>query len=224
MILMGANISLEPFDVNVGINNVPFKVRSSFRGIPNRLFSDDRGLVKARAKGLDLYKENHFVQFILDWDSILQDVNASSGVRSLLEFPEKSFRISFNVLWPKIAISSTELNLGETMSQSILLNETINYLKGKGFEIVNSNNADFVISISSNTNKGVASRTMHTSMLEYEFVVKTSTDKVIFQKQARAIKGVQASFSTAGVNAYERCLDDFKWEVLRGFLKFLEGE
>ena len=223
MILMGTNISLEPFDVNVGIKNAPFKVRSSFRGIPNRLFSDESGLVKARAKGLDLYKENHFVQFILDWDSILQDVNASSGLKSLLEFPEKSFRISFNVLWPKIAINSTESNLGETMSQSILSNETINYLKGNGFEIVDSNNADFIISISSNTNKGVANRTMHTSMLEYEFVVKTSTGKVIYQKQDRALKGVQSSFESAGINAYERCLDDFKWDVLKGFMSYLEG-
>ena len=109
------------------------------------------------------------------------------------------------------------------MSQSILLNETINYLKGNGFEIVDSNNADFIISISSNTNKGVANRTMHTSMLEYEFVVKTSTGKVIYQKQDRALKGVQSSFESAGINAYERCLDDFKWDVLKGFMSYLEG-
>ena len=47
---------------------------------------------------------------------------------------------------------------------------------------------------------------------------------MIYQKQERALKGVQASFPTAGINAYERSLDDFKWDVLRPFLKYLEGE
>jgi len=224
LVLMGSDISLEPFDVFVGNKNVPFKIRSSFKGIPNRVLSDENGFVKARANSFDIYRKDHFVQFILDWKEILNGANASVWLKSLLDFPQRSFKISLNTLWPKIAINSTELNLGETMSQSILLNETINYLKGKGFEIVDSKNADFIISISANTNKGVANNTMHTSILEYEFEVKNTSGKVIYQKQDRAIKGVQASFSTAGINAYERCLDDFKWEVLRGFLKFLEGK
>ena len=224
LVLMGSAISLEPFDVFVGNSNVPFKIRSSFKGFPNRILSDENGYLKARANSFDIYRKDHFVQFILDWEGILNDANASVWLKSLLDLPQRSFKISLNTLWPKIAINSTELNLGETMSQSILLNETINYLKGKGFEIVDSKNADFVISISANTNMGVANNTMHTTMLEYEFIVKNTSGKVIYQKQDRAIKGVQASFSTAGINAYERCLDDFKWEVLRGFLRFLEGE
>jgi hypothetical protein len=62
---------------------------------------------------------------------------------------------------------------------------------------------------------------MHTSLLEYEFIVKSPSGSSIYQIQKRELKGVQASFYTAGINAYERCLDDFKWDVLRDFLKSL---
>jgi len=224
VILMGSDISLEPFDVSVGASNIPFKIRSSFKGAPDRVLSDANGLAKVRVQGVDVYKKEHFVQFSLDWDRILTDANASTWLKSLLDFPENSFTFTLNTLWPKIVISSKELNLGESMSQSILLNEVTNYLKGKDFEIVDVSDADLLISISANTNKGLTNNRMHTAMLEYEFVVKDSSGKVIYQKQERALKGVQASFPTAGINAYERSLDDFKWDVLRPFLKYLEGE
>ena len=224
VILMGSDISIEPFDVYVGAANIPFKIRSSFKGAPDRVSSDANGLAKVRVQGVDVYKKEHFVQFTLDWDGILIDANASAWLKSLLDFPENSFTFTLNTLWPKIAISSKELNLGESMSQSILLNESTNYLKGKGFDIVNISDADLLIDISANTNKGLTNNRMLTSMLEYEFVVKDSSGKVIYQKQERALKGVQASFSTAGINAYERSLDEFKWDVLRPFLKYLEGE
>jgi hypothetical protein len=164
------------------------------------------------------------VQFILDWEGMLKAASPSDWIRSLVDFPESSFKISVSPVWPKVSISTEELNLGESMSQSILLNESTNYLKGKGFNIVDSSEADLLISISANTNKGLTNNRMHTAMLEYEFVVKNSSGKVIYQKQERALKGVQASFLTAGVNAYERSLDEFKWDVLRPFLKYLEGE
>ena len=224
VVLMGSDISLEPFDVYIGKANVPFKIRSSFKGVPNQVLSNDDGFVKVRAQEMNVYRKNHFVSFTLDWDGMLKEANASPWLNTLLDFPENSFKITVNTLWPKIAISSEELNLGESMSQSILLNEATNYLKEKDFEIVDISEADLLISISANTNKGLTNNRMHTAMLEYEFVVKNSSGKVIYQKQERALKGVQASFLTAGVNAYERSLDEFKWDVLRPFLKYLEGE
>ena len=45
----------------------------------------------------------------------------------------------------------------------------------------------------------------------------------IEQKKERA-KGVQSNFPSAGINAYERSLDDFKWDILRPFIKQLVGE
>lgn len=223
LILMGTDISLEPFDVNIGNAGIPFKIRTSFKGAPNTIFSNSSGLLQVRVNGMDVYRKEHFVQFILDWDQMLTDANASTWLQSLLKFPERTYKISLKTLWPTIAISSTELNLGKTMSQSILLNETTNYLKEKGFTIVAENKADFIISISADTKKGQTNNTMHTAMLEYEFVVKNRADKTTYQKQERALKGVQANYHSAGVNAYERCLDDFKWTVLRNYLKYLEG-
>ena len=45
-----------------------------------------------------------------------------------------------------------------------------------------------------------------------------------FQEQKRELKGVQSNFPSAGINAYERSLDDFKWDILRPFIKQLVGE
>ena len=224
VILMGSDISLEPFDVYIGKTNVPFKIRSSFKGAPDRVFSDKSGFVKVRVSGMGAYKEEHFVQFTLDWNGLLRDADASAWLMALLDFPDNSFKITIRSLWPKIAISSEELNLGEPMSQSILLNEAINYLKEKGFEIVDSTEADFLISISANTNRGLTNNRMHTAMLQYEFVVKENSGKIICQQQERELKGVQASFPTAGINAYERSLDDFRWDVLRPFVRSLMNE
>ena len=221
LILMGSDISSESFDVFVGKKNVPFKIRSSLTGVPSRILTDESGYLKVQANSLDVYKKQHFVEFILDWKEVL---NNSVWLLPLLDLPEKSIKINLNILWPKISVNSTELNLGDTMSQPILLNETINYLNGKGFELVDEKNADLIIFISANTKEGLTNNTIHTSMLAYEFLVNETSGKVIYQHQNRAIKGVQASFETAGINAYERSIDDFKWDVLRGFLKYLEGK
>jgi hypothetical protein len=116
------------------------------------------------------------------------------------------------------------LNLGEPMVHGVLLNATTNYLKEKGFEIVAQEQADYLINITANTHRGLKTNRMHTAILQYEFEVKDAQQKVIYQRQELELKGVQASFPTAGVNAYERSTDEFKWDVLRAFLKHLEGK
>ena len=224
IVLMGTDISLESFDVSVGKSIIPFKIRSSFRGVPNLVYSDDEGFVKIRVQGMDVYKKEHFIQFTLDWDLLVAEANASPWLRSFIDFPDNSFKITVNTIWPSIYISSEELNLGKEMSQSILLNETINYFTAKGFYIGTADEADFSVYIKANTDQGLTNNKIYTSMLAYEFIVKDSVGKVIYQQQEREIKGVQANFSSAGINAYERSLDDFKWDVLRRFFKFLEGE
>lgn len=129
-----------------------------------------------------------------------------------------------NLVWPKISITSEELNLGQECGQSILLNESINYFQDKGFEIVDDSNADYQISIKSNTFKGLTNNRMHSALLQYEFVVKDSSSNIVFQEQKRELKGVQSNFPSAGINAYERSLDDFKWGILSPFIKQLVGE
>ena len=137
---------------------------------------------------------------------------------------KSSFKILVIPVWPKVSISSVELNLGQEFGQSILLNEALNYFQEKGFEFVDSAHADYQINIKANTLRGLTNNRMHTALLQYEFVVKDASGKVMYQQQKRELKGVQATFPTAGINAYERSLDDFKWDVLRPFLKQLEGE
>ena len=222
--LIGSDFTLESFDLSMGKGNIPFKIRSSFKGVPDRVFSNDDGIVKVCVQSMDVYRKEHFVKFILDWEGMLKAASPSDWIRNLVHFPESSFKISVTPVWPKVSISSEELNLGQEFGQSILLNEAINYFQDKGFEIVDDSQADYLISISANTLRGLINNRMHTALLQYEFVVKDGLGKLIYQQQERELKGVQASFPTAGINAYERSLDDFKWDVLRPFLKHLEGE
>ena len=134
------------------------------------------------------------------------------------------FSCSGSRVLPKISIISNELNLGQECAQSILLNESLNYFQDKGFEIVEDTNADYQISIKSNTYKGLTNNRMHSALLQYEFCVKDTSGNMVFQQQKRELKGVQSNFPSAGINAYERSLDDFKWDILRPFIKQLEGE
>jgi hypothetical protein len=64
---------------------------------------------------------------------------------------------------------------------------------------------------------------MHTALLHYKFEVFDVHGNLVFQKQMRELKGVQASFPTAGINAYQRSLENFEWDALRLFIEFLEG-
>ena len=224
VVIMGNANSLEPIEVSIAKYDVPFKLRSSITGTPSSIRSDKEGVLSINIHNADGYKESNFVQFSLDWELMLRDANASIWLRSLLDFPENTFKVSINTLWPKIAIFSEELNLGIPMTQSVLLNETSAYLQKKGFDIVAPTSADFLISISANTNRGLTNNRMHTAMLQYDFVVTNSLGTVVYQQHKMELKGVQASFPTAGVNAYERSIEKFKWVVLREFLKYLEGE
>ena len=222
--LIGSDLTLESFAIATGKGNVPFKIRSSFKGIPDRVLSKADGVVEVRAQSMDVYRKEHFVQFTLDWEGMLKTASPSDWTRSLLNFPESSYKISVYPVWPKVSISSEELNLDQEFGQSILLNEALNYFQDKGFEMVDDSHADYRINIKANTHKGSTNNLMHTALLQYEFVVQDDSEKLIYQQQKRELKGVQSSFSTAGINAYERSLDDFKWDVLRSFLKQLEGE
>ena len=223
-VLMGKSSQVNMFEVFVEKPNLPFKVRSTFKQIPEYTLSNEAGFIKVEAAKADVYRKDHFVQFTFDWEGILRDANASYWLRSLLDFPEKSFKMTLTALMPKIAVASTELNLGEQLSQKILLNQTSNFLKDKGFEIVEEAEADYLIFITANTHRGLTNNRMHTALLQYEFEVKNQQQMVVYQRQEMELKGVQASFPTAGVNAYERSTDEFRWDVLRGFLKYLEGE
>ena len=137
---------------------------------------------------------------------------------------ESSFKISITPVWPKISITSEELNLGQECAQSILLNESLNYFQDNGFEIVDDTYADYQINIKANTYRGLTNNRMHSALLQYEFVVKDASGNIVFQHQKRELKGVQSNFPSAGINAYDRSLDDFKWDILRPFIKQLVGE
>ena len=223
-ILMGNNGRVNSFEVFVQKPNLPFKVRSTFKNAPEHTNSNENGFLQIETSGADVYRKDHFVQFTFDWEGVLRDANASNWLRTLLDFPEKSFKISLTALMPKIAITSTELNLGEALSQKNLLHQTSNFLKDKGFDIVEDAEADYLIYIKSNTHRGLTNNRMHTAILQYEFEVKNKQQKLVYKRQEMELKGVQASFPTAGVNAYERSVDEFRWDVLRGFLKYLEGK
>ena len=222
--LIGSDLSLESFDIYIGKENIPFKIRSSFKGSPDYMLSNSSGVVKVSAQSMDVYRKEHFVNFILDWDAMLKAASPSDWIRDLVDFPESSFKISVTLVWPKISITSEELNLGQECAQSILLNESLNYFQDKGFEIVDETNADYQINIKSNTYRGLTNNRMHSALLQYEFVVKDASGNIVFQQQKRELKGVQSNFPSAGINAYERSLDDFKWDILRPFIKQLVGE
>lgn len=223
IVLMGKDISLEDFIVDVSSSGLPFKVRSSMKGIPDVLISDETGLLTAKASEIDVYKKEHFISLVFDWKSLIEETSKEAWIISLLDFPEKTFEIKLNAIWPKLSLNSEELNLGEPMQQAILLNTASNYFRNKGFELVEASEADYKISIQSNTSRGLHNNRMHTALLYYQFDVRDASGKLIFQHQMRELKGVQASFPSAGINAYERSLEDFTWDALRPFIKFLEG-
>ena len=223
LILMGQNKVPHSFRVFVGCEYLPFKVRSSFRDAPAHTLSDAKGFINIQVSDADVYRTDHFIQFTFDWEGLIREANASNLVASLLDFPENVFKINLESAMPKMFVSSSELNLGEPMVHGVLLNATTNYFKEKGFEIVAQEQADYLINITANTHRGLKTNRMHTAILQYEFEVKDAQQKVIYQRQELELKGVQASFPTAGVNAYERSTDEFKWDVLRAFLKHLEG-
>lgn len=223
IVLMGKDISLEEFEVDVTSVGLPFKVRSSMKGIPDQLSSNDDGLLVIQASAIDVYRKEHFIHLQFDWKSLIEETTAESWVISLLDFPEKTFEIKVNAIWPKLAINSEELNLGEPMDQAILLNASSNFFRKKGFEFVDASEADYIISIQANTSRGLHNNRMHTALLYYQFEVNDASGELVFQKQMRELKGVQASFPSAGINAYERSLEDFSWDVLRPFIKLLEG-
>lgn len=221
--LIGSESNLNLFDLAVSHPNLPFKTRSSIRGIPNKVLSGSDAMLKVTSGQINIDKMEQYIEYTFDWMSLLDDADASSYIFSLLDFPTKKYKIIIYPVWPKIHIASKELNLGETLSQSILFNEASNYFISNGLEIVDKSIADYTIFISADTYRGLVTKRMHTAILQYEFEVKDSSDNIVFQKQKRELKGVQASFPSAGINAYERSLDDFNWDVLHSFLKELES-
>lgn len=223
IILMGNDISDEHFIVDVEISQLPFRVRSSIQGVPDRVFSDQNGKISMNASSIDVHRKNHFIRIILDWESLIWTTTNAKWISDLLAFPEKQLELSVTTLWPKLSIKSQELNLNKDMDQDIMRAYASSYFRSKGFELVEDDSFHYKIIINANTARGLTNNHMHTALLHYTFEVFDVDGHLIFQKQMRELKGVQASFPTAGINAYQRSLENFEWDALRPFIKYLEG-
>lgn len=223
IILMGHDISDEDFNIDVEVPQLPFKVRSSIQGIPDRVFSDQNGKISMNATSIDVHRKNHFIRVSLDWESLIETTANAKWISGLLEFPDKQIELSVTTLWPKLSVKSQELNLNKVMDHDIMRSYASSYFRSKGFELVEDDSFHYQIIIDANTSRGLTNNHMHTALLHYKFEVFDVHGHLVFQKQMRELKGVQASFPTAGINAYQRSLENFEWDALRLFIEFLEG-
>ncbi len=146
--------------------------------------------------GVYLDKEKLFASFRDSHPAIYQLLSNQEQLKN---------QLSIHVLLPKIWVQGNEKDFGQSMTQAVLANQLKNSLTLEGLQLATSKEeADLIISIDSDTEKGGSANGFHTAYLSFTVrVFDKQTGREIHTEQQIRLKGVQMSFEQASKEAYE---------------------
>ncbi len=206
------------------IKNFPIVTFFSENAQQQKLNSDANGVVKTSLL-VKSQKSAETFDFSIDKTTLLLQSATDFVIRKWLQkIPTTKITISLKVSKPTVAILSVEKNIGIAQKDQMLKAKLEQLLQANGYGIVDKN-ADFEITITSDTKKQTHSRGIYTTLLNAQFRIKNLQNGAIVEAQDLTTKGTQLSYKTAGEKAYEEAARQIEARLLTGFFNaFLKTE
>lgn len=206
------------------IKNFPIVTFFSENAQQQKLNSDANGMVEF---SLTVKSKNtsETVDFSIDKTTLLLQATTDFAIRKWLQkIPVAKTTISLKVNKPTISITSVEKNIGVIQKDKIFKIKLEQLLQSNGYEIVEKD-ADFEISINSDSKAQSHSKGIYTTLLNAQFKVKNLQNDAIIEVQNITTKGIQLSYKTAGEKAYEEAARQIETRLLPYFFNaFLKTE
>ena len=179
---------------------------SGDRILNNQLYSNNYGIAAYTLQKMTSENSKEYFQANVNMVSLVSEATDDPFIRKLLaKLSGPEARIEIKIQKPKVYITSTELNLGDTMSTQLLANAfKQNFLDG-GFDITTQKNiADFFLAIDAKTRESNRQQQFYTSSLDATFTFTNAAGSLLYEKQVQGFMGMQLSAVQAGEDAYRK--------------------
>ena len=124
---------------------------------------------------------------------------------------------------PKMMVDSRELIFGQSGNNRVLADALSSNLNSNGFRVAGSKNeADYIVTVESNTTQGGTSQGFHVAFLDMAIAVKDArTNEEVFRRSYNQLKGLQLNFDSASAEAYKKGVEKIKDEVSKALIEQL---
>jgi sRNA-binding regulator protein Hfq len=152
---------------------------------------------------------------------IVADLDKTVQEGLLKSFKTEKRIIPIEAVLPAFIISSNESIYGVTASGKVLQSALSAALVNKGMRIAsNGREADYSVTITSDTREGGSANGFVVAFLEFTIVVRnTDNQDVVFNETLSAIKGLQLNKDAAGIEAYKKGKEKIEQQLVQKLIQ-----
>ncbi|MGC9330740.1 MAG: LPP20 family lipoprotein [Bacteroidales bacterium] len=185
--------------------NLPFKLSFTGSGLANnKITSDQKGIIQIPLNKVYSVNQLETVKTELDMISISR-MTKDIFIRTLIKkIPPPNYSLKLEIMSPKVFVSTSEHHFNAISNDETLKSALMNAMAKYNIRICDTKaDADFIISIESNTEQAVTSSYQKTANLNYTITVHDENNRIVYRKDENKIQGFGNTYDEAGKEAYE---------------------
>jgi len=184
--------------------------------------TSEEGKVSCLVSNVDYSSSSNTFQAQIDLQPlIVADLDKTVQEGLLKSFKTEKRIIPIEAVLPAFIISSNESIYGVTASGKVLQSALSAALVNKGMRIAsNGREADYSVTITSDTREGGSANGFVVAFLEFTIVVRnTDNQDVVFNETLSAIKGLQLNKDAAGIEAYKKGKEKIEQQLVQKLIQ-----
>jgi len=197
---------------------------SGHRRLTQTFISDDDGLISYPVPRTAEKPGRHEIRATLNLEMIITGATQDPVLTEMLTRPQTQLTvIPILVIAPTFYIESEEKSFGELNNNRALARTVEEILLKNDLKIATSpESADYVVRISTDTEKGGTSHSFYSAFLDGTIQV-FAEDGLVYSYAINRIKGVQNTYERASTDAYKEAAEYLEYEVMRKLLRDIKG-
>ena len=209
------SVSTEKFS---SLTDIPIYFYYSGQRIKNNEhYSDYNGMVSYPLGKITSLNPREYLQANLNLVGLSKEATEDPFVRKLIaKISGSDARINLTIKKPLVYIKSLELNFNDTLSSKVLATTFKKEFLESSFQVTsNLENADYLLDLSSNTDKISSSGGFFSASLNANIKFYDNRLNLLYTYQINNLKGVQLDYDKAGKDAYQKASEQIEKLIFR---------
>lgn len=183
----------------------------------NEQYSDHKGMVSYPLGKITSTNPREYLQANLNLVGLSKEATEDPFVRKLVaKISGSDARINMTIKKPLVYINSTELDFSDTLSNTILATTFKQEFLESSFQVTNNlNSADYLLELTSNTEKISSSGGFFSASLNANIKFYDNQLNLLYANQINGLKGVQLDYERAGRDAYQKASEQIEKLIFR---------
>lgn len=188
---------------------------------PRTGLTDDKGKLRAEVNHVSSTEKNNTLDIMIGMEGLIPqdlDKNLTTGLMKGLRTDSK--KIPIELVTPSFFVLSEEKSLGSATTP-VLLGAYRSALTQEGMRMsATERDADFLVTITGQTQEGGTSQGFVVAFLELNVLVKNQkTGEIVYQEALSGIKGVQLNANAASIDAFKKGRERIEKEIVPSTLE-----